>query len=89
MVAYQDGIDDHAMNTAKLRPNPATEYFLIDIPDEIINRMEIFTTTGQLVHTQKNVMSGESIDISFLKSGVYFVRYETSERVGTLKLVVK
>jgi hypothetical protein len=89
MVAYPDGIDDHAMNTAKLRPNPATEYFLIDISDQLINRMEIFTTTGQLVQTQKNVMNGESIDISFLKSGVYFVRYETSEHVGTLKLVVK
>ena len=89
MVAYPDGIDDHAMNTTKLRPNPATEHFYIDIPDQIINRIEILTTTGQLVQTQKNVMNGESIDISFLKSGVYFVRYETSEHVGTLKLVVK
>ena len=89
MVAYPNGIDEHALDAAKLRPNPASDHFYIDLTDQDISRIEIFTTTGQLVHTQDNVLSGESIDISFLGSGVYFVRYETSETVGTLKLVVK
>ena len=89
MVAYPDGIDDHAMDATKLRPNPTTDHFYLDTPEQTIDKVEIFTSTGQVVHTQKNVMSGERIDISFLRNGVYFVRYETSEHVGILKLVVK
>ena len=88
MVAYPNGIDDHAMDMVRLHPNPASDHFYLDAPDHI-NRIEIFTTTGQIVHTQSNLQAGESIDISFLKSGVYFVRYEMSESVGTLKLVVR
>ncbi|MBQ3733043.1 MAG: T9SS type A sorting domain-containing protein [Bacteroidales bacterium] len=89
MVAYPNGIDDHAMDAARLRPNPATDHFYLDVNDQTIDKMEIFTTTGQLVHTQSNVLNGESIDISFLNSGVYFVRYKMPDNVGTLKLVVK
>jgi hypothetical protein len=89
MVTYPNGIGEYAMDAASLRPNPASDHFYIDLTDQDINRIEILTTTGQIVHTQDNVLNGESIDISFLGSGVYFVRYETSETVGTLKLVVK
>lgn len=89
MVAYPNGINDHAMDAARLRPNPATDHFYLDMNDQTIDRLEIFTTTGQIVHTQSNVLNGESINISSLSSGVYFVRYETSENVGTLKLIVK
>ena len=89
LVAYPDGIDDHFMDAVKLRPNPATDHFFLDTPEQTIDKIEISTSTGKVVHTQKNVMSGESIDISFLRSGVYFVRYETSGYVGTLKLIVQ
>ena len=89
MVTYPDAIDDYSLNAAKLRPNPATDHFYLDVTDQIIDKIEIFTSTGQLVHTQKNVMSDKSINISFLKSGVYFVRYETLGRIGTQKLVVQ
>ena len=89
IVTYHIGIDDYNLEAVKLRPNPATDHFYLDVPDQIIDKIEILTTTGQLVHTQNNVMNGESIDISFLKGGVYFVRYETSGRVGTQKLIVQ
>ena len=88
MVAYPNGIDDYGMDAVRLHPNPASDHFYLDASDPI-NRIEIFTTTGQIVHTQSNLQTGESIDISFLKSGVYFVRYEMFESVGTLKLVVR
>ena len=89
MVAYPNGIDDYDLDAVKIRPNPATDHFYIEASDQPIDKVEIFTSTGQLVHVQKNVLCGESIDISFLRSGVYFVRYETSDRVGTKKLVVQ
>jgi len=89
LVAYPNSIDDHGMEAVKLRPNPAEDHFCLDSPNQIIDKVEIFTSTGKMVHTKKNVLSGENIDVSFLGSGVYFVRYETSECVGTLKLVVQ
>ena len=89
MVTYPDGISDHNLDAVKLRPNPASEHFCLDVSDQILDKVEIFTSTGQIVHTQKNVLSGESIDISFLKSGIYFVRFEASGRVGTQKLIVQ
>ena len=89
IVTNPDGIDDHTLDAVRLRPNPATDHFYIDVPDQIIDRIEIVSSTGQIVHTQKNLTGSESIDISFLRSGVYFVRYETSGRVGIRKLIVQ
>ena len=89
VVTIPDGIDDYSIETVGIRPNPATDKFHFDIPDQIIDKVEIYSSTGELVHEQKNITSAESIDISFLRSGIYFVRYETSKLVGTLKLVVQ
>ena len=89
VVTNPDGIDDHTLDAVRLRPNPATDHFYIDVPDQNIDKIEIVSSTGQIVHTQKNLTGSESIDISFLRSGVYFVRYETSGRIGIRKLIVQ
>ena len=89
LVAYPNGIDNYDVDAVKIHPNPATNHFYLNLPNQIIDNVEIFTSTGKLVHAQKNVMNGESISITFLRSGIYFVRYETSERAGILKLIVQ
>lgn len=89
IVTYSDGIGDHSLETAKLRPNPATDYFHLDVDAQTLDRVEILAQTGQIVLSQKNVLSSESINISGLSSGVYFVRYKASGRFGTLKLIVR
>jgi hypothetical protein len=89
IVSAPDGIEDHTLEAAKLRPNPATDHFYLDVMEQVIDRVEIFTPTGKLVYAQENVMSNESINVSQLRSGVYFVRYEATGHVGTLKLVVQ
>ena len=89
IVIYHDGIDDYTLDAVKIHPNPATDHFFLDVNDQLIDKVEIFNSIGQLVQTRKNVMSNESIDITLLKSGVYFVRYEISGRIGTQKLIVK
>ncbi|MCR4873895.1 MAG: thiol protease/hemagglutinin PrtT [Bacteroidales bacterium] len=89
VVNAPDGIEDLTLEAATLRPNPATDHFYLDVPDQTIDRLEIYSSTGQLVHAQGNLTSGESIGISFLRSGVYFVRFESSGRVGVQKLIVR
>jgi hypothetical protein len=77
------------LETAKLRPNPATDHFYLDVDAQTLDKVEILSSTGQIVLSQKNVLSSESINISGLSSGIYFVRYEASGRIGTLKLIVQ
>jgi hypothetical protein len=89
IVNAPDGIEDLTLEAATLRPNPATDHFYLDVPDQTIDRLEIYSSTGQLVHAQGILTSSESIGISFLRSGVYFVRYESSGRVGVQKLIVR
>ena len=89
IVNAPDGIEDLTLEAATLRPNPATDHFYLDVPDQTIDRLEIYSSTGQLVHAQGKFTSGESIGISFLRSGVYFVRFESSGRVGVQKLIVR
>ena len=89
VVNAPDGIEDFCLEAATLRPNPATDHFYLDVPDQTIDRLEIYSSTGQLVHAQGKFASGESIGISFLRSGVYFVRFESSGRVGVQKLIVR
>ena len=89
IVTQHDAVTDHVLEAAKLHPNPATDHFFLDVTDETLDRIEIVSATGQIVHTQNNVIGGESINISHLRSGVYFVRYEASGRVGIMKLVVQ
>ncbi len=89
VVNAPDGIEDFCLEAATLRPNPATDHFYLDVPDQTIDRLEIYSSTGQLVHAQGKFTSGESIGISFLRSGVYFVRFESSGRVGVQKLIVR
>ncbi|MBZ0243729.1 MAG: T9SS type A sorting domain-containing protein, partial [Bacteroidales bacterium] len=74
--------------TAQLMPNPADNSFQlsgIDAPTAV----SIFNAQGSFVHRQHIARAGERIDIGFLKSGVYFVRFRSidSGLSQTLKLI--
>jgi hypothetical protein len=54
-------------------PNPASQYFTISSAQIAVDKVEIFSTTGQLVKT--HAVSGDhKIGIEELESGVYFIR---------------
>ncbi len=68
-------------------PNPTKEklYFRAD---ELINKIQIslIDVLGKRV-LNKSVISGDFIDLSLLKSGIYFIRVNDANHIETLKIV--
>lgn len=82
----ESGLSIETMNaqTASIYPNPVKDNLTIQNASNIIGSdIHIYSTTGQLVakHSQWN---GESIDVSRLCPGVYFININNST---TLKFV--
>jgi len=73
-------------NTLAIYPNPAND--LITINGEENSRFEIFNATGQVLVSGILTSNNESIDISNLSQGNYFVRCIGSE-VSVSQLVVE
>ncbi len=68
-------------------PNPAKERILIK-SDLIIDRIEIMDITGK-VHIQKNVNRyNPTVNISMLKSGIYFVQMVSGTHISNNKMYV-
>lgn len=63
-----------AIQAIAVYPNPVSQYFIITSPHVSIDLVEIFSTNGVLVKTQKLDETNNKIFIEQLESGVYFLR---------------
>ena len=70
-----------------IRPNPASQYLEVLSADEIERTVEIYSSLGQLVHTQPNL---SLINLSRLTDGVYFLRIKSQDNhiLFTEKIVI-
>lgn len=68
-------------------PNPADNFINVENTSEAMI-LKIFDVRGSLIKTEKIQKGNRKIDISDLKSGVYFVHYSTESNNYTQKLVV-
>ena len=91
---------DYKLSTPALKaknfsfyPNPAKNDITISIPNNSrIAHIEIFTLTGQKIHTRQFTDTNKTFTISDLgikNSGVYFIKIQTDRFVETVKLVVE
>lgn len=71
-----------------LMPNPATEQVTV-MSSFRIERVELYTLTGQRVMQQAVGGLSAQIDISSLPQGIYLVRTHTNRGIATKRLVVK
>jgi hypothetical protein len=69
----------------KLYPNPANSYVNVNLPAN--SELRVINITGQEVAYQKNTSSFESLDVSNLSDGVYFVLVIHGTDMATIKLV--
>jgi beta-glucanase (GH16 family) len=67
-------------------PNPAKDNLFIKT-NELIDKIEIYTTLGQSILTKTN--NYKSIHISHLESGLYFMKIYVDKKVATKKIIVK
>lgn len=73
----------------KIYPNPVRgESFTVTSTNEI-KKVDVFSTTGAKVVSQKGTGNIVTIDATALSAGVYFVKVETEIGASTSKLIVK
>jgi hypothetical protein len=88
MYLIMDNIEEHLNERAliNLSPNPATSQLIIDNGKLIIENIEIYNVLGEKVYSrqpQTSNLKPQTVDVSQLPSGIYFlkVRGEKEERV--------
>lgn len=73
----------------KIYPNPCTDIINWKIPDnEKINSIQIFSQTGKLVKTII-VQTSNSIDVSDLSPGIYFISFIIEDKAVTNKILIE
>jgi len=73
-----------------LTPNPSTNLISINFPTEgVTYDVSVYDPKGILVLTEKNVRSGQDINISQLKQGTYFLQVLSSNGKVNLRKFVK
>jgi photosystem II stability/assembly factor-like uncharacterized protein len=75
-------------NSIKVFPNPASDLLNIEIADGLtIQKLEILSTDGKVLRTLNTV--GNTVNTSGFKTGMYFLRFYSSEGVSTMKLIIE
>ncbi len=84
------GVDNFSENNSlSIYPNPVVDRFSVTLENnETKADMKIFDNTGRLV-LNKVVKNNENIDVSELKSGIYFIQTRTAKSLFTNKIVIE
>ncbi|MFK7922557.1 MAG: CotH kinase family protein [Bacteroidia bacterium] len=76
--------------TFTLYPNPAEGIFHIQFEDEISSAMQVYSLSGQMVHSQ--TISPDqykiSVEVANWPDGIYYVRFQFDDLVVSKKMVV-
>jgi hypothetical protein len=82
------GTNEFQVDNFKIYPNPATNgYLYVTSKLNGAKNISVFDVLGKQV--LKNKLNGEKLDISSLKSGVYFLTIEQGKSSTTKKLIIK
>jgi hypothetical protein len=85
------GINSYALNsTIKCYPNPVSSKLNIDLGDRTNTGISLFSLTGEMMlHHNSEGGSSESLDLSGLQEGVYFLKITSGQETGTLKILIE
>lgn len=64
--------------TSGIYPNPASSHLFVNLENEYNFSYQIVNLSGQLIASEEAVLNGNSIDISNLAAGVYYIKIEGS-----------
>ena len=82
------GTDDVQLDfvEAKVYPNPAIDYLSIETKERV-QRFEVYDALGRNVISKIPNQNNFSIDISNLEQGIYILKLQTKEGIGSYKIV--
>lgn len=78
-----------AAHSFRLYPNPATSNVYVDAGDLQNGTLQIFDAGGRVIHAQKLESNTNTVDVSWMESGLYFVRLTAQQQVVTKRLLVQ
>ena len=79
------GVNEYAALEVTMYPNPVTEKLHIELENHQIDRLKFYTMNGQVVLTEKN--NTNSVDVSGLSDGVYFLEITSEEGKSIQKFI--
>ena len=82
------GIDDIVLDIteAEIYPNPVTDKLNIETRDKVLT-LEVFDALGRRVIFKAPNQTSIGLDISTLKQGVYILKLQTKQGIGSYKIV--
>lgn len=80
--------DDFFASNFSLSPNPVSNDFTIQSKNQLINAVQVTDINGRIVKNNSfETVANATVDISDLKSGIYFVSVQTDSSRGTTKII--
>jgi len=94
IVGIEVGIETIELEAIKIYPNPTTGELRIEVADQVCNDGElgikIFDAYGKVLHSHTALMSPKNtLDISHLPTGIYFVKISTATGEVVKKIAKK
>lgn len=83
------GVKNITANTLKLYPNPANGKVNIAFADNTLKTIQVIDLSGKTMKELVSTQTINTIDISDLKQGVYFVRAYSDNGITTQKLIIE
>ncbi|TAL60862.1 MAG: T9SS type A sorting domain-containing protein [Bacteroidetes bacterium] len=84
-------VSTHEIETKKeilsIVPNPASDHFIVNTTESSV--IEIYDALGRIVLTQHIATGKNTISVTGIHEGLYFVHVREKNRVGTGKLIVR
>ena len=83
-TSFTASLDDTLNNNIHIYPNPAQDYVFIDNAN-IDDNVNVFNVVGKRVMSFKIETENQAVDITDLKSGIYFLRLNNGLATKLLK----
>ncbi len=90
IVLYADGtnIDENAMDLVTLYPNPARDYFRLDLPVDKQADVYLINLLGETVSLHRKISGSFTFYTRHLQAGTYFVRIVSNDGIVVKKLSI-
>jgi hypothetical protein len=79
------GINDFSIST-NIYPNPVSNLLSVN-SSEIISEISISTISGQVTFTKNINATKTTLNLSALKTGIYFLKIQTAKGIQTKKII--
>ncbi|MEG2070599.1 MAG: T9SS type A sorting domain-containing protein [Bacteroidales bacterium] len=83
------GIQEVEAKKLTVRPNPASDNFVVELAGEGTAQIELYNLLGQNVYNESVNQTSATISVNGLKSGIYMLKVVQNNKVYTSKVVVK